>query len=89
MGNGGNDTLDGGQGKDEIFTGSGFDLVYAADDQEDIIDCGGEGGYRIEFDAELDTLNNCPDSAAATTANDQPTAAAAEGSTRTVVLSEN
>ncbi|MDQ3912515.1 MAG: hypothetical protein M3305_12255 [Actinomycetota bacterium] len=59
-GNDGNDTLDGGAGQDEIFTGNGFDFVYAADGDRDLINCNGQGGYRIVYDTNLDDIEKCP-----------------------------
>jgi Ca2+-binding RTX toxin-like protein len=76
-GNDGNDTLDGGLGEDRIFTGRGFDFVYAADGYRDVVDCDGQGGYRIVYDAGLDRFENCPGIRTATTyaasANDRQT----------------
>ena len=58
-GNDGNNTLDGGAGEDKIFTGNGFDFVYARDGDEDVINCNGQKGYRIIFDA-IDDIEGCP-----------------------------
>ena len=66
-GNDGNDTLDGGRGEDRIFTGRGFDFVYAADGDRDVINCNGQGGYRIVFDDGLDRFERCPGAGTAST----------------------
>ena len=66
-GNDGNDTLDGGRGEDRIFTGRGFDFVYAADGHRDVINCNGEGNYRIVFDEDLDRFERCPGVSSAST----------------------
>lgn len=57
----GNDTLVGGPGNDTILMDEGFDFVFAADDERDIIDCNGEPRARIEFDSGLDEFRNCDD----------------------------
>jgi hypothetical protein len=59
-GNDGNDTLVGGSGEDRIFTGKGFDFVFAFDGDRDVVNCDGEGDYRIIFDENLDRLERCP-----------------------------
>jgi hypothetical protein len=46
-GNGGKDTLDGGAGEDRIFTANSFDFVYARDGDRDVVNCNGQGNYRI------------------------------------------
>jgi Ca2+-binding RTX toxin-like protein len=56
----GNDTLVGGPGEDRIFTGKGFDFVFAFDGDRDVINCDGQGDYRINFDENLDRLEQCP-----------------------------
>jgi hypothetical protein len=56
----GNGTLDGGTGRDRIFTGMGFDFVYAKDGYRDYINCNGEGNYRIVSDEGLDVFDRCP-----------------------------
>lgn len=57
----GNDTLVGGPGNDKIYMGPGFDFVFAADDEQDLIDCNKEPRARIEFDRGLDDFQNCND----------------------------
>ena len=56
----GNDTLVGGPGEDRIFTGKGFDFVFAFDGDRDVINCDRQGDYRINFDENLDRLEQCP-----------------------------
>jgi len=80
-GNDGNDTLDGGRGNDLIFTGRGFDFVYAADGDRDVVNCNGEGNYRIIFDKNLDQLEHCPG------ANTDAKASATGSSGRGIALS--
>ncbi|MBA4116695.1 MAG: hypothetical protein H0X71_09765 [Rubrobacter sp.] len=46
-------------GNDLVFTGSGFDFVFAKDGERDTIDCNDEGLFRLEIDEGLDTLVNC------------------------------
>jgi hypothetical protein len=79
-GNDGNDTLDGGRGEDRILTGRGFDFVYAADGDRDVINCNGEGNYRIVFDENLDRFERCPG------VNTASTSAARAGDRQTRVL---
>jgi Ca2+-binding RTX toxin-like protein len=80
-GNEGNDTLVGGEGEDRIFTGKGFDFVFAADGDRDVVNCNGEGNYRIIFDKNLDQLEHCPG------ANTDAKASATGSSGRGIALS--
>jgi hypothetical protein len=48
----------GGQGR--IFTGNGFDPVFAFDGNRDITNCNGGSRYRIVFDRNLDRFECCP-----------------------------
>jgi hypothetical protein len=66
----GNDILDGGPGRDRIFTGFGFDFVYAKDGYKDYINCNGHGNYRLVFDKGLDVLDKCPSPKSATKSGD-------------------
>ena len=84
-GNDGNDTLDGGRGQDRILTGRGFDFVYAADGIRDVINCNGQGNYRIIFDANLDRFERCPGVRTASTSD----ARADDRQTKVLLVTDN
>ena len=52
--------MDGGPDNDEIFTGPGFDFVFAEDGEQDLINCNDEGLFRLEVDPGPDIIEDCP-----------------------------